>query len=891
MKSVQQLRGNVNARFDRKADRNNYLSAIIGHPDGTVYVEGRPGYVWARVGGINGQIIQVYGRGMLAAYNLPIMIYRLPHRPRDYGIADLDLNAFASDGSGESNDGGYSGDGYVQNHAEQHWYTGGDPVLVHLRAWTPLRVYPSSGFTIGVMNGVIPRTGSDLEISTQTLDLTSHVPASGAVYCLITVNAAGVLTATDGTTVDSVLTLSLADIPDTPEGHFRLAAIRLYDSQTAITESRTVTDVVDLRWPQEKLASLITAAELDIDHLKIVATAGGDYTDVQSAITALSATGGIVWIMPGSYTSSTINLVDGVYLWSSGNASLQSNSGAVLHIPATGFIKVSGLQLSALGGGEAISCAAGSTCAVSLVDGRIVHVSGSYGIDLSGAAATAQLNLERFDIDFSSGGLATKAITHLTNCYLAGDLIQSASAGALTIETSHIVGALTITSTADLIGLPRIDGTVTGAPRGQYINSAYRFVSPLGTELIGGYTFTVGGNSTINGSLVGNISGGGTLATTTGQTYTFPTAGGTVPLGTGAANRVTFWSGTNTVSSDSNLTWTTGAGVTGLNVLGGKMLTVRGDTGDRSRFNTYIAGGSVSIDAYDDVAGAYIPITYNYGEYIRLNSNVGYGYTRFDVTNNRIVVFNATGVGVFTTFPQAPIHALTNGDTAGVKSALILDAARSSGGASGDGASISLTGKSSTTAAQSMALIEWSWATATHASRKARITGKLYDTAARTWIQVDTDGAASDVLINSLIYGSMYMDDGTQAVTATLANTYYEVGGGMTGSLTNGMTFQNSKELLVSVSGTYQVDWSISLSNNNSDQTIAAAVMVNSTEKHSTENATRAKENGVTYSLGGTGIIALAVNDVVKLCVENETAAGSTITVDHANLSIVRIGE
>ena len=118
-----------------------------------------------------------------------------------------------------------------------------------------------------------------------------------------------------------------------------------------------------------------------------------------------------------------------------------------------------------------------------------------------------------------------------------------------------------------------------------------------------------------------------------------------------------------------------------------------------------------------------------------------------------------------------------------------------------------------------------------------------------------------------------------------------EVGGGMTGSLTNGTTFQNSKELLISVAGTYEVDWSIALSNNNSDQTIAAAVMVNSIEKHTTENATRAKEIGVTYSLGGTGIIALAVNDVVKLCVENETAAGSTITVNHANLKIVRIGE
>ena len=313
-KSIRQLKGDMYTRFGGKADRNKYLSAIIGHPDGSVYVEDRAGYVWARVGGANGQIIQVYARGMLAAYNLPILIYRLPHRPRDYGIADLDINGWASTGGGESNTGGYTGAGYVQSHAEQHWYTGGDPVLVHLRAWTPLRVYPSTGFTIGVQAGIIPRVGADLQVASQTLDLTSHIPVSGALYTLITVDAAGALSATDGTAVAGILVLTLADIPDTPSGHFRLAAVRLYANQTALRENRSVTDIVDLRWPQERLATSISPADIALtDAHLLVGNALNVAADVAlSGDATLANTGALtlatVNASPGSYTYATLTV-------------------------------------------------------------------------------------------------------------------------------------------------------------------------------------------------------------------------------------------------------------------------------------------------------------------------------------------------------------------------------------------------------------------------------------------------------------------------------------------------------------------------------------------------------------------------------------------------------
>jgi len=55
-------------------------------------------------------------------------------------------------------------------------------------------------------------------------------------------------------------------------------------------------------------------------------------------------------------------------------------------------------------------------------------------------------------------------------------------------------------------------------------------------------------------------------AATTARTVTFPDAAGTVPLGTGAANRIATWSGTNALSSDSTLTF--GSVATGVAEIG-----------------------------------------------------------------------------------------------------------------------------------------------------------------------------------------------------------------------------------------------------------------------------------------------------------------------------------
>jgi hypothetical protein len=141
-------------------------------------------------------------------------------------------------------------------------------------------------------------------------------------------------------------------------------------------------------------------------------------------------------------------------------------------------------------------------------------------------------------------------------------------------------------------------------------------------------------------------------------------------------------------------------------------------------------------------------------------------------------------------------------------------------------------------------------------------------------------------------YGSFYCEDAAIATTITTAGLYYPILSGMITGHVSRMVFQNARELKVLSSGIYKVDWSLSLSVNASDQTIEGMVLsgaAGTTVNLNTVNATRAKENGVVYSVGGTGIIQCVKNELVRLGLENETSSGNIITVNHANIAIVRI--
>jgi hypothetical protein len=141
---------------------------------------------------------------------------------------------------------------------------------------------------------------------------------------------------------------------------------------------------------------------------------------------------------------------------------------------------------------------------------------------------------------------------------------------------------------------------------------------------------------------------------------------------------------------------------------------------------------------------------------------------------------------------------------------------------------------------------------------------------------------------SGLLYGSFYAEDIALTVAVAATDVYYPVTSSMTTGSLNGMTFQNASELLVATAGKYLVTWSMAIAAGSNDH-VEGGVMINTTPQSNTVNSAHTPGNNDEVSVGGTGILTLAVNDIVRLCVENENDADDII-VHTANLTLIQIG-
>lgn len=1127
----------VESVLGTKQNKIEWRPATLGDGHGTVSTGNN--MVYCRLTE-NSSVIEVLNLRCAPVDGLRVRIAKTPEMPLVWQVIGQDDQ--------RTDENGDNGDGVNYNvgpHHRLHEYLGVDQVNVDWRQITNLRVYAAGGMLIGVLAGLIPRPGSDLVVATQTIDLSSSVPASGALYALITVDAAGALAVTAGTAVDSYLVLALSDIPDTPAGHFRLAAVRLYFGQAAINESTVSNDIRDLRYPQENIAGEsgnlfgvqpantiyagpVTGADAlptfragvtdDIasgvfpiarggtnaatanDALNnllpsqsgqdgnslhtdgansywgpgggsegtIVITAlpigtitgfGGSsipsgwlecngaavsrttYADLFTAISTTYGVGdgsttfnlpdlrGRVSIGQGTgsgLTPRTIGATGGSETHTLSTAEIASHTHTVAYdnesagTPATsidagaGFPTVTGsIPSGASGGGGAhnnvqpflvtafiIKYTDTATSALIFDDGadpENVTLTADPGADVYAARRD---HIHALDVTISptwTGDHTFDAPITLRNDSQSGLAVQLYRGDDPTVHAPAFAGYRaygTLASPSDAginavfarfsgrgrgssawpaSATGRIDIAATEAQTSSAQGTDIRFyttpngsttiglaatitqdklltlVNPLapgsgGTGVANSFTLTISGNSTINGSLVGNITGGGTLATG-GFTLTVPATGQSLVAAVAATvvGYVPFYSTTGgVVTSDAGLSWNNttkqfsvtstsfdGVIFTSNQANGSNIkLTHTGATNPNKYFRSKDGNFEVINSAYSarifsitDSGMMGIGLTADaqsrFSTDVASTSLVPASANVINITNQNATTGNMSGIW----FGQS--DAVSNGAgimgvhvdrTGGSRDTDIafynsinssvaervrikgvnLGVATTMQGAGVTYHILSLNGSQLFVGADSsqespMARFAPSYATNTHASYKARLSGYVWDIGGeRQWLQVDTDGAASDVLINSLIYGSMYADDIAQAVVVAAAGTEYEVGGSLTGGSVNGFTFQNSKELLCTVAGNYLVNWSMSLSAGNNDH-ISGGVMINSTAQHNTENAAHTPGAGDQVGVAGTGVITLAVNDLVKLFVENESDTDD-IEVNHANLALVRIG-
>jgi hypothetical protein len=177
--------------------------------------------------------------------------------------ADLRVDGFSTDADVIIIPGTTTGYGLIAPHAISHLYLGTDPVYVNWRQITPLAVFPAGGMNVRIWPGLIPRTTGNVQVASQLVDLTSHVPGSGARYVLVSYDSTGAVVLTDGAiNAGGFAALTNADIPATPAGNWRTCGVVTYVGQTALVETHNEIDFLDLRFPEEQSALPITASDL-----------------------------------------------------------------------------------------------------------------------------------------------------------------------------------------------------------------------------------------------------------------------------------------------------------------------------------------------------------------------------------------------------------------------------------------------------------------------------------------------------------------------------------------------------------------------------------------------------------------------------------------------------
>jgi hypothetical protein len=137
------------------------------------------------------------------------------------------------------------------------------------------------------------------------------------------------------------------------------------------------------------------------------------------------------------------------------------------------------------------------------------------------------------------------------------------------------------------------------------------------------------------------------------------------------------------------------------------------------------------------------------------------------------------------------------------------------------------------------------------------------------------------------IYGSMYLSTGNTAIAIVTIDVWVPFASGWSELVSNGMTFQNAKELKILTAGNYLINWTAAGAPELGTDGLKMSIAVNGTEDTKYQCVNRASVYPYVWS--GTGIRALAVNDLVSLTLVNNSGTGD-VYYDSANVSILKVG-
>lgn len=254
MAATDRLRKRLADRFDRYREKINWYQGVTGNNAGIISVPDRPGFVFVR--DMQGYVHE--------AYNNVVPV------DKEYvvRVGYDEFNHTLQTVLGHSNPYQQTTYRQIPSHHETHEWPAEDTVWVKSQQIFPGLVAPTTGLTVCIQPFCCGQDdGTFIIVPYQTLDLTSHIPSSGARWVTISINSSGAAVATDGSTVTALSLLASQAIPaPTDRSQRAIAAVAMYLGQTEITQNAAVQLIADLRFGSGQgstryiLHSLATAA-------------------------------------------------------------------------------------------------------------------------------------------------------------------------------------------------------------------------------------------------------------------------------------------------------------------------------------------------------------------------------------------------------------------------------------------------------------------------------------------------------------------------------------------------------------------------------------------------------------------------------------------------------
>ena len=231
---IREMRRKLSEEFQRKL---KYSEAFIVSIDGNIDVPGKPGYIY--VVGWDGIPKEVFNDKAPKKEMTMVRIGADPLNPTMLQVQAV-INQFSQQKIAQ----------IVPDHSLYEWpaintlWVRGNQVLPALVS------AKGDGMTVAIYPFKLKMAdGSWRSIAYQEVDLTDHIPESGALWVLIEFDQTdGLAYLNDGEMVDSPELLQATDIQAPSDGRVGIAAVAIFSGQALIVQNASQDQIADLRW-------------------------------------------------------------------------------------------------------------------------------------------------------------------------------------------------------------------------------------------------------------------------------------------------------------------------------------------------------------------------------------------------------------------------------------------------------------------------------------------------------------------------------------------------------------------------------------------------------------------------------------------------------------------